>query len=548
MALAILFMGGQLSCMVTDCVQGLFTYAIFTVILIALLFTFSPDQFRDVLLARPAGQSFINPFDTHNLTDFNILFVLLGIMASVYGRMSWQGAAGYNCAAISPHEQKMGGVLSTWRDGFGRMKVPLLVMGAYILMNHPDFAPQAQAVRDELVARINLANPVTTETIRRQMMVPVALRHILPIGLTGAFVSLMLMAMVSTDTTYVQSWGSILVQDVILPLRKRPFTPRVQIWILRLSILGVAVFAWFFGMYFNQVTFILHFFAMTGALWGGFAGSVILGGLYWKKGTTAAAWTAAVLGLLLGGFGFFCQTYWADLVYPWLCGHHPDFLAGFGNCLTWVGDHCPIAKWEIGPKKFPISGVEWNSVTILCCVFGYVLVSLLTCREDFNLERMLHRGKYARDLKPGEKAIPMKSRITLRTFLGFTHEYSRGDKSLAFSVLAWTLYNFLVFLVLVVWNVLIKPWPAHWWFNYFYYYGFGLALVVGLVTVVWFTWGGTRDLFRLFAHLRDLQRNVLDDGRVVGHVSADDVAMVEKVDHVVIAEAHRGDGRDRPSD
>jgi hypothetical protein len=34
---------------------------------------------------------------------------------------------------------------------------------------------------------------------------------------------------------------------------------------------------------------------------------------------------------------------------------------------------------------------------------------------------------------------------------------------------------------------------------------------------------------------------VLDDGRVIGHISADDVARVEQVEHRTIAEAHRAE-------
>jgi aspartate carbamoyltransferase regulatory subunit len=39
--------------------------------------------------------------------------------------------------------------------------------------------------------------------------------------------------------------------------------------------------------------------------------------------------------------------------------------------------------------------------------------------------------------------------------------------------------------------------------------------------------------------LKREQVNSLDDGRVIDHVSADDVAQVEDVEHRVIAEAHQ---------
>jgi SSS family solute:Na+ symporter len=39
--------------------------------------------------------------------------------------------------------------------------------------------------------------------------------------------------------------------------------------------------------------------------------------------------------------------------------------------------------------------------------------------------------------------------------------------------------------------------------------------VIGVVTSVWFTWGGVRDLRRLFRSLRSVKRDALDDGTVV---------------------------------
>ena len=62
--------------------------------------------------------------------------------------------------------------------------------------------------------------------------------------------------------------------------------------------------------------------------------------------------------------------------------------------------------------------------------------------------------------------------------------------------------------------------------------------MVGAVSTVWFTIDGTRDLLRMFKALKIKETNMLDDGRVIGHVSADDIALVENVDHINIEEAH----------
>jgi SSS family solute:Na+ symporter len=540
-ALIIVVIGGQVTTMVTDCVQGIFSYFAYAVLVITVISFFTFDQFHDAFMSRGPGESFLDPFDTAKLTEFNILYVAIGILSSVYSRISWQGSQAYSCAAASPHEQKMGGVLGTWRGGFTYLMITLLALGAYTYLNHPDFSVGAEQVRTELAQRINFESKATTDTIRTQMQVPMVLRHMLPVGVVGVFCALMIFLMVSTDTTYLHSWGSILIQDVILPLRKKPFTPKQQILLLRLSIIFVAIFAWFFSFYFGQVTYILMFFAMTGAIWLGGAGAVILGGLYWRKGTSAGAWWSMSTGALLGLGGFLCQKFWNQPIYPWLEANAPAFLGGMKRYLEGLGARLPFTNWVVGPDKFPISGQEVYLVTMVVALTFYVVVSLLTCKEPFNLERMLHRGEYAVEDKEREMALVKRLRNWKSVLVGIDEQYTKGDRILAWSVFIWTMYNFAMFLVIIVWNLFVCRWSKEFWFLWWKWYSIPQALLVGSVTTVWFTIGGTWDLMRLFKRLDALKRNVLDDGRVVGHVNAEDVALVEAVEHrhVVAQEAEQ---------
>ena len=43
----------------------------------------------------------------------------------------------------------------------------------------------------------------------------------------------------------------------------------------------------------------MHLFAITAAIFAGGSGAVIIGGLYWKRGTTTAAWTAMIVGAFI---------------------------------------------------------------------------------------------------------------------------------------------------------------------------------------------------------------------------------------------------------
>ena len=95
-----------------------------------------------------------------------------------------------------------------------RARVPIV---AYTVMHHPDYAALAGSVDGVIKAAGN-------EAIQSQLRTPVLLTKLLPHGLLGMFAAVMMAAFITTDDTYLHSWGSIFVQDVLLPLKKTPFT------------------------------------------------------------------------------------------------------------------------------------------------------------------------------------------------------------------------------------------------------------------------------------------------------------------------------------
>ena len=66
-------------------------------------------------------------------------------------------------------------------------------------------------------------------------------------------------------------------------------------------------------------------------------------------------------------------------------------------------------------------------------------------------------------------------------------------------------------------NLFITRWSNEAWFLWWEYITVGQGLLYGVVTTVWFTWGGLRDLRRLFRHLKNNQSTSddNDDGRIV---------------------------------
>ncbi|MFO7588025.1 MAG: sodium:solute symporter [Gemmatimonadota bacterium] len=462
-ALMFVFHGGQVTVIVTDFVQGLFVNAVFLAITLFLLSTVSWEQILAALGTAPADASLLNPFRTSRVEDFNFWYFLIGTVGVVYVVMSWQGTQGYNASAKSAHEAKMGAVLGNWR-GIPQVLFLLVVpVVAYTVLHHPDFAAQAARVGEML-------GTAESRTIENQLRVPSVLATVLPAGLMGAFAAVMLTAFLSTHDTYLHSWGSVFVQDLVMPLRRRPFTPEAHMRALRLSITGVAVFIFLFSLLFRQSQYIFLFFAITGAIFAGGSGAVLIGGLYWRGGTTAAAWSAMITGSSIAVSGIVLHQLIED---------------------------------------FPINGQVFWGIAMAASSLVYVTVSLLGRREPFDLDRLLHRGAHA---VPGERPVEgSRPRRGLRA-LTLGPEATRGDRAIYFATYAWIGLWTLVFAAGTALNLAHDVSDAAWG-RFWRIYVFAQAAAAAAV-IVWFSVGGIRDIRRMLADLRMARRDDSDDGWV----------------------------------
>ncbi|MBE2203702.1 MAG: sodium:proline symporter [Chthoniobacterales bacterium] len=478
--------GGLISVMITDCLEGMISQIFYLVIIFTLVWLFPWELISSVLTDQPPGQSLINPFDAGGLKDFNIFYVLMGAFVSVYGTMAWQNQSAYNAAGLTPHENRMGNILGRWRDSARATTVLLLGICALTYMKHPHFAPQAAHV-NEIVSRI------PDPQMQQQMLLPTAVTEFLPTGVKGMLFVILLMGVFGGDSTHLHSWSGLFIQDILVPLRKKPFGPKAHLLLLRCSVLGVALFAFVFGALFRQMEYIIMWWSVTMAVYVGGAGAVIIGGLYWKKGTTAGAWTALLTGsgLALGGI---------------------------------------IAR-QIWGEQFPMNGMQVSFASSLIACVLYLVVSLLTCKQDFNMDRLLHRGEYAKIKKQVGDAHQLPGRDHRKTSLlgrmiGFDENFTLGDKWITGGLFGWSMLWFGIFIVGTLWN-LIAPWPNSVWSTFWHVQAISIPIFMAVATSIWFTWGGTRDIRDLLRRLKGETINHLDDGTVVGHQNLDERTKTE---------------------
>ena len=516
-ALYFVYTGGQIAVIIADFFQGVFVTIMLFIVTLYMLFTIGFDQVSDSLQSTPIklakeeiqvlrndksfqtltldeqslkvddinikyeNSSRINPFKTSHVEDFNFWYFLIGIIGVMYGALSWQGSQGYNSSAKNAHEAKMGVVLAGWRgipQGMFMFLVPVLV---YVLMNHPDYQHIADSVNISL-------SSLSSDTLKGQMRAPFVLSEILPVGLLGAFAALMLAAFISTHDTYLHSWGSIFIQDVIMPFRKKPFDKETHIKVLRYSIFGVAVFIFLFSLLFSQSQKIALYFAVTAAIFAGGCGAVIIGGLYWNRGTTSAAWTAMIIGAIIGVSG---------------------------TLVKQISDNWLLNTESFTQLKFilmvlkNINGQEYWGLGMASSSICYIAVSLLFPKKPVNMDKLLNRGKYSID---GEVNIVDEQVKIGWKILGMGKEFTKNDKLIYILNYAWTGLWTLVFIIGTIYN-LSNPVSDDAWMKFWEYYIY-IHLVLSGIVLVWFTIGGFNDLKSMITSLQSEVRDHGDDGWV----------------------------------
>ena len=580
LCLAVLFIwpSGRISLLITDCFQGLVSYPIFVIIVGYIILHFSWwDDIAPVMWNRVPGQSFMNPYDVSEFRDFNLFALVVSFLANILNRASWFGndASG---AARTAHEQKMAGVLGTWRNGFSWVMITLLAAIVIVFMTSPlfvrkdaennKFKVSSVEVRNELSRKVlsevlnepakesqimakieaipgslpsdhytkklsqqdNFDTPYfevvkqelgDTPTGRhqfqkfrslyQQMMMPSVIRKLFPVGLLGLFCLLMVMLLISTDDSRIFNASATLTQDIVLPLFKTQISPKLHLALLRGMTLLVALFFLIVSLFFSNMDYIHMFTTIMCSLWLGGAGPIMIFGLYSRFGNLTGAWCAIIFGSGTSALGLIFQRNWAQTVYPFL--ESQGWVPAIDSALRTVsGLFEPWICWSMDPVKFPINSYEVYFISMMLSVGGYVAGSYLTYKP-YNLDKLLHRGKYAD--KPMPPPMPWTLRNIFIKLIGVTPECTRGDKIIIYSVFGYSLvYGFgFTFIGVVVWNLFYR-WPENWWTMNFFITALLVPGIVAAISTVWFIWGGIRDMKQLFIDLEKRKVDASDNGQV----------------------------------
>jgi solute:Na+ symporter, SSS family len=264
-------LGGMLSVLVTDFLQ----FVVMSIGLIAVTVLILVNVGWDKLVSAVQthyGAGGFNPFTNPTMGWAYVIFNLLGTSAAV---LTWQTSI---ARVLSAKDSSTGMKVYTRTSFFFvcRFLIPGIWGMAALAMLGPEV--------------------VGSNTLHAM---PKFLSTFVPVGLMGLLIAAMLAADMSTDSSYMLSWGSVIYNDIMRPFRKTQWSEAKGLFVNRVIVAVIGLFLLVFGLWYKTEIDLWSYLLVTGAVYLASMSTLLISACYWKPANDWGAAAAIVLGAVV---------------------------------------------------------------------------------------------------------------------------------------------------------------------------------------------------------------------------------------------------------
>ncbi|NLX14967.1 MAG: sodium:solute symporter family protein [Phycisphaerales bacterium] len=292
-------LGGMLSVLVTDFLQFVVMSAGLLVVTVLILSQVGWQTITDTVQTH-CGSGGFNPFIHNDLGWPYIVFNLLTCTAAV---LTWQTMVQ---RLLASRDSRTARKVYT-RTGFFFV-CRFLLPGIWGIAALAVLGPQ----QNDLLA------------------MPKYLSTHVPIGLMGILIAAMLAADMSTNSSYMLSWGSVIYNDILRPIHRGLWTDRRGLLCNRLIVAAIGIFLLLFGLWYPLEEDLWVYLNLTGAIYFSSISMLLIACCYWKRANNWGAAGAIIFGAAIPIAFLVLQQvpatkHYADRIGPYYSG-----IAAFG--------------------------------------------------------------------------------------------------------------------------------------------------------------------------------------------------------------------------
>ena len=272
--------GGMLSVLVTDFLQFIVLSVGLIVVTILILTTVGWERLATTVSERSGAGGF-NPFLNPGM---GWQYVCFNACVALAGALTWQTTISRLLAA---KDAKTGRQIYTRTSFFFVCR--FLLPGIWGIAALAWLAPTAF---DGLPAAFR------GESTSLYAM-PIFLSGFVPIGLMGLLLAAMLAADMSSTSSYMITWGSVIYNDILAPFRKTRWSEKRGLLWNRVIVLLIGIFLLFYGLWYPLKGDVYAYLLVTGTIYLASISTMLIACCYWKRANSWGATGAIIFGAII---------------------------------------------------------------------------------------------------------------------------------------------------------------------------------------------------------------------------------------------------------
>lgn len=127
---------------------------------------------------------------------------------------------------------------------------------------------------------------------------PMFLATFVPVGLMGILVAAMLAADMSTDSSYMLAWASVIYNDILAPFRKNWSQKKGLLW-NRAIVALIGIFLLIYGLWYPLKGDLWTYLGVTGTIYLSSMSVLLIACCYWKRANNWGATAAIAVGAIV---------------------------------------------------------------------------------------------------------------------------------------------------------------------------------------------------------------------------------------------------------
>jgi SSS family solute:Na+ symporter len=284
-------LGGMLSVLITDFMQFVIMSAGLLVITLLILHDVGWNKMVDTVHAHYGAGGF-NPFIA---VGMGLPYLLINLIQNTAAALTWQTQI---ARVLAAKDSATGRKVYTRTSFFfvARFMIPGL------------WGVAALAVLKPEAFNVLPSHGMMAENSLYAM--PIYLSHVVPVGLMGLLIAAMLAADMSTDSSYMLAWGSVIYNDILAPFRKTKWSEKRGLLWNRFIVAIIGIFLLIWGLWYKLEGNLWDYLQLTGIIYLASMSTLLIAACYWKRANSWGAYSAIVVGAVVPMIFLFLEKTW----------------------------------------------------------------------------------------------------------------------------------------------------------------------------------------------------------------------------------------------